>query len=88
MVIDNMKMSDMHRAEHREGAAIKLEWNRVDFYLEGELSAGVLVYVGRAAPQQESAAYGSKKYGGGAFQFRLTAPPQQVLKSLKQYVAA
>jgi hypothetical protein len=88
MAIDNMRMSDMHRAEHRDGAAIKLEWNRIDFYLEGDLPAGVLVYVGRAAPQQESVAYGGKAYGGGAFQFRLTAPPQQILKFLKQYAAS
>ena len=87
MSIDKMRMPDIHRAEHRDGAAIKLEWNRIDFYLEGLLPAGILVYVGRAARQQESAAYGSKTYGGGSFQFRLTAPPQQILTSLKQYAA-
>lgn len=88
MAIDNMRMSDMHRAEHRDRAAIKLEWNRIDFYLEGDLPSGVLVYVGRAAPQQESAAYGGKSYGGGAFQFRLTTSPQQTLRFIRQHVAS
>jgi hypothetical protein len=78
MSIDDLKLSSMHRAEDRANSAIKLEWNRLDFYLEGDLPAGSLIYVGRAAPQQESAAYGGKKYGGGGYQFRLTASPLRV----------
>jgi len=78
MSIDDLKLSSMHRVEDRANSAIKLEWNRLDFYLEADLPAGSLIYVGRAAPQQESAAYGGKRYGGGGYQFRLTASPQHV----------
>jgi hypothetical protein len=85
--IDNLGLSSMHRAEPRDSAGIKLEWNRLDYYLEGVLPMGSLVYVGRAAPQQESAAYGRRKYSGGGYQFRLTGPPTQVLRSMKQYRA-
>lgn len=76
MEIDDLKLSEMHRTEHRSNSAIKLEWNRLDYYLESELPIGSLVYVGRAAAQQESAAYGGKKLGGGGFQFRLTQTPE------------
>jgi hypothetical protein len=84
MEIDGMRLPAMHRAEHRNDAAIKLEWNRLDYYLESELPIGSLVYVGRAAQQQESAAYGGKKLGGGGFQFRLTNPPER-LPWMKRY---
>jgi hypothetical protein len=56
MAIDNMHLPDMHRSEHRDSAAIKLEWNRIDYDLESELPVGALVYVGRAAPQHCMAA--------------------------------
>ena len=88
MAIDGIRLPDMHRSEHRDSAAIKLEWNRIDFYLEGELPAGALVYVGRAAPQQESALYGSKKYGGGGIQFRLTTTPDVAFQWLKRYATS
>jgi hypothetical protein len=78
MEIDNLLLSDLHRSEHRSNSAIKLEWNRLDYYLEGELPVGSSVYVGRAAPQQESAAYGGKSLGGGGFQFRLMNLPSHV----------
>lgn len=86
MEIDNLKLAGMHRAEHRNNAAIKLEWNRLDYYLESELPIGSLVYVGRAAPQQESAAYGGKRLGGGGFQFRLIQSPES-LPWVKRYRA-
>lgn len=87
MEIDNLSLSSMHREEHRNNAAIKLEWNRLDFYLEGELPLGSLIYVGRAAAQQESAAYGGKRYSGGGYQFRLTDPPDRILRNMKRYAA-
>lgn len=70
--IDNLRLSDMHRAEDRDNPAVLTEWNRLDYYLEADLPIGSLVYVGRAAPQQESTLYGGKRYAGGGFQFRLT----------------
>jgi hypothetical protein len=85
MAIDDLRLPEMHRAEHRNNSAIKLEWNRLDYYLESELGVGSLIYVGRAAPQQESAAYGGKKLGGGGFQFRLTGPPEATLPWMKRY---
>jgi hypothetical protein len=54
--------------------------HRSDYYLESELPVGAFVYVGRAAPQQESALYGGKKYGGRGTQFRLTEPPAKALR--------
>jgi len=86
MEIDELKLPEMHRAEHRSNSAIKLEGNRLDYYLESEVPVGSLIYVGRAAPQQESAAYGGRKYGGGGFQFRLTQPPE-TLPWMKRYKA-
>jgi hypothetical protein len=88
MAIDNLRLPDVHRAEHRDSAAIKVEWNRLDYYLQGELFLGALVYVGRAAPQQETALYGGKKYSGGAIQFRLTVAPDSAFRSMKRYVAS
>jgi hypothetical protein len=88
MAIDNLKLPDMQRAEHRDSAAVKLEWNRIDFYLEGELPVGSLVYVGRAAAQQESALYGGRKYGGGGMQVRLTTSPDKAFPWMKRYVAS
>jgi hypothetical protein len=88
MAIDNMGLSDMDRSEHRNSASIKLEWNRIDFYLESELPAGALVYVGRAAPQQEAELYGGKKYSGGGIQFRLTTPPAIAFHWMRRYAAA
>jgi hypothetical protein len=84
--IESLKLPNMHRAEHRINSAIKLEWNRLDYYVESELPLASLVYVGRAAPQQESAAYGGKKLGGGGFQFRLTQPAD-TLPWMKRYRA-
>lgn len=88
MAIDNMGLPDMHRSEYRDSAAMKLEWNRVDYFLESELPVGTLVYVGRAAPQQETELYGGKKYGGGGIQFRLTSPPETAFQWMKRYVVA
>jgi hypothetical protein len=85
MEIDDLRLPAMHRVEHRDNAAIKLEWNRLDFWIESELPIGALVYVGRAAPQQESAAYGGRRLGGGGFQFRLTEPPERALPWMKRY---
>ena len=85
--IDNLGLSEMHRAEDRDNSAVLTEWNRLDYYLEADLPTGSLVYVGRAAPQQESALYGGTKYAGGGFQFRLTVGPDQAFRSMKRYVA-
>jgi hypothetical protein len=85
--IDDLKLPSMHRAEDRAGGAIKLEWNRLDFYVEGELPAGSVIYVGRAAPQQESAAYGGGQYGGGVYQFRLTDSPERTIRALMHHRA-
>jgi hypothetical protein len=87
MEIDNLRLAAVHRAEHRDNAAVKLEWNRLDYYLESELPIGCLIYVGRAAPQQESMAYGGKKLGGGGFQFRLTDSPERMLPWMRRYEA-
>lgn len=88
MAIDNLRLPDVHRSDHRDSSAIKLEWNRIDYYLQGELFPGALVYVGRVAPQQETALYGGKKYSGGGMQFRLTVPPGKAFRSMKRYVAS
>ena len=85
MEIDDLRLPEQHRAEHRANSAIKLEWNRLDYYLESELPVGSSVYVGRAAPQQESAAYGGKLLVGGGFQFRLTNSPERALPWMKRY---
>jgi hypothetical protein len=85
MEIDGLRLPEQHRAEHRANSAIKLEWNRLDYYLESELPIGSSIYVGRAAPQQESAAYGGKSLGGGGFQFRLTSSPERALPWMKRY---
>ena len=86
--IDNLGLGSLHREQDRSGPAVKLEWNRIDYYLEAELSPRTLVYAGRAAPQQESALYGGRKLGGGGMQFRLTAPPEQAFKWMKRYTAS
>ena len=86
--IDNLGLSAMHREEDRDNPAITREWNRLDYFLEGDLPVGAWVYVGRAAPQQEKAAFGGKTYGGGAFQFRLTEDPERAFRSLKRYNAS
>ena len=85
LAIDNLRLSDIHRSEPRRNSAVTLEWNRIDYYLESELPIGALVYVGRASAQQESAIYGGRRYEGGAFQFRLTAPPEFALPWMKRY---
>ena len=86
--VDNLGLSSAHRSEDRAGSAVKLEWNRIDFWLEAELPVGAVVYVGRAAAQQESTLYGGRKYGGGGIQFRLTNPPQTAFAWMKRYAAA
>lgn len=85
--IDNLGLSEMHRAEDRDNPAVLTEWNRLDYYLEAELPTGSLVYVGRAAPQQEGALYGGKKYAGGGFQFGLTVGPDQAFRSMRRHIA-
>ena len=87
LAIDNLKLAAVHREQPRSDAAIKLEWNRLDFYLESELPLGSLIYVGRAAPQQETAAYGIRSYSGGGYQFRLTEPPDRALPWMRRYAA-
>jgi hypothetical protein len=87
LAIENMGLSSMQREGPRRGAAVNLEWNRMDYWIEAELPAGGLVYVGRAAPQQEKAAYGGGKLGGCDFQFRLTQPPDVAFTSMKRYTA-
>lgn len=87
MAIDDLRLPSIDREQHRDGSAIKLEWNRLDFYLESELPIGTLIYVGRAAPQQEIAAYGGKRLGGGGHQFRLTESPDRALPWMKRYAA-
>jgi hypothetical protein len=87
MAIDNLGLSSMHRSQDRANSAIKLEWNRLDYYLESELPIGSMIYVGRAAAQQESAAYGGARLGGGGFQFRLTQPPETSLPWMRRYAA-
>ena len=82
-----MGLSSMQRDGPRRGAAVKLEWNRMDYWIEAELPAGSRVYVGRAAPQQETAAFGGRKLGGGDFQFRLTQPPDVAFASMRRYAA-
>ena len=57
------------------------------FLLESETAFGLLIYVGRAAPQQETAAYGGKRFGGGGCQFRLTDSPDRVLPWMKRCAA-
>ena len=86
--IDNLRLSELQRTDARVGAAIKLEWNRLDFFIESELPIGSLVYAGRTAPQQESKIYGGKKLGGGAMQFRLISDPAVALSWMKRYVAS
>jgi hypothetical protein len=87
LAIENMGLPSMQREGPRRGAAVKLEWNRMDYWIEAELPPGTLIYVGRAAPQQETAAYGGGKLGGGDFQFRLTRPPDLAFTSMRRYLA-
>ena len=79
--IDHLGLGSIHRADDRARTAIKLEWNRLDHYIEAVLPPDTLVYAGRVAPQQESPAYGGKRYGGSAMQFRLMALPTQIIKT-------
>lgn len=83
--IENLHLSEMHRVAPRAGAAVTKEWNRLDYWLEAELPPSALIYVGRASPQQEKAAYGGGKYGGGDFQFRLTESPEVAFRWMKRY---
>jgi hypothetical protein len=85
--IDNLGLSAMHREEDRNNPGVLLEWNRLDFYVEAHLPLGSLVYVGRAAPQQEKMAYGGARRGGGGFQFCLTKSSQQDLQPVKHHPA-
>ncbi len=87
LAIENMGLSSMHRDGPRAGAAVELEWNRMDYWIEAELPPGALIYVGRAAPQQETAAYGGRKLSGGDFQFRLTQPPDVAFTSMRRHTA-
>jgi hypothetical protein len=87
LAIENLHLSAMHRAAPRAGAAVTKEWNRLDYWIEAELPLGALVYIGRASPQQEKAAYGGGKYGGGDFQFRLTETPEVAFRSMKRHAA-
>lgn len=87
LAIDNLGVSDIHRIEPRARAAITKAWNRLDYWIEAELSPGALIYVGRASAQQDAAAYGSGKYNGGDFQFRLTVPPETAFRWMKRYAA-
>ena len=85
--IDNLSLSDLHRGEDRDSLGITLKMNRLDYYLEATLGPGSLVYVGRAAPQQEDALFGPQLYSGGGMQFRLPVPPDRMLRDFKTYSA-
>jgi hypothetical protein len=85
--IDNLRLSDLHRGEDRDSLAITLKMNRLDYYLEGSLPSGSLVYIGRAAPQQEDALFGRQLYSGGGMQFRLPLPPGRMLRDFKTHGA-
>jgi hypothetical protein len=85
LAIEDMGLSSMHREAPRAGSAIKKEWNRLDYYIEAELGVGALSYFGRAAPQQDEAAYGGRTYGGGDFQFLLTQRPELAFRWMKRY---
>ena len=41
--IDNLGLSEMHRAEDRDNPAVLTEWNRLDYYLEADLPIGSLL---------------------------------------------
>jgi hypothetical protein len=85
--IENLRLPEMHRAAPRAGISVTKEWNRLDYWIEAELPPGALIYVGRASAQQEKAAYGGGKYGGGDFQFRLTEAPEVAFRWMKRYAA-
>lgn len=85
--IDDLRLADLHRSEDRDSLAITLKMNRLDYYLEGSLPPGSLVYVGRAAPQQEDALFGRQLYCGGGMQFRLPLPPGRMLRDFKTHCA-
>jgi hypothetical protein len=86
--VDNLGYSAMHRADDRRGSAVLKEWNRLDFYVEAILPLGSLIYVGRAAPQQEQAAYGGERLGGRGYQFRLTDAAHRDLQVVQHYRAS
>lgn len=85
--IDALRLADLHRGEDRDSLAITMKMNRLDYYVEGSLPRGSLVYVGRAAPQQEDALYGRQLYSGGGLQFRLPLAPSRMLRDFKSYSA-
>jgi hypothetical protein len=82
-----MRLPEMHRSEHRDSAAIQLEWNRIDYYLESELPAGALVYVGRLHRSWKAHCMPGKKYGGG-IQFRLAESPERAFRWMKRYATS
>lgn len=72
--IDNLAVASLHRGDERRALAVSREWGRFDYCVEALIAPGMQVYVGRTAPQQESAMYGGQHYAGGAIQFRLQSP--------------
>ena len=87
LAIESLGLSDMHAAEPRARLAVTKKWNRLDYWLEADLRPGTLVYVGRASAQQDEAAYGSGRYGGGDFQFRLIDAPKDTFRWMKRHAA-
>ena len=71
----------MHRETDRNNVAVTRGFNRLDYYLEGTLQPGSAIYVGRATRQQEEAAFGGKNYPGGAIQFFVENPTNQITVS-------
>jgi hypothetical protein len=83
--IDRLRLSDLNRGEDRDALAIRKSFNRLDYYLQGELPIGSLVYVGRAAKLREDALFGSENYSGGGIQFRLPWNPHTILCRFRTY---
>jgi hypothetical protein len=86
LVIDDLKLSSMHRSDVRDGLAISREFGRLDYWLEADLPLNAPIYVGRAGPLQESKLYGGQRLGR-TMQFRLTQPPEQAFSWMKRYAS-
>jgi hypothetical protein len=61
-------MRPTHAIDYRASAALKHDWNRADFILEGSLMGGASIYVGRAGPQTEILGGKPRTLPGGAIQ--------------------
>lgn len=85
VAIDNLHLPSWQREQARADIGVKKEWSRLDFWIEADLRCGSLVYIGRTAPQKETAMYGGGEYHGGAIQFRLTEQPEIAFLSMTKY---